>query len=225
MPRQLTFDLPLHSASGRQDFFISPSNATAIAAVEAYWPQGKLVLSGPKGSGKSHLARVWAGEQAALFLDGTQLADFDPGTLDAVDVAVDDADLVAGHAAAEQVLFHLHNAVLAAGGRLLLTGCGPPYRWPLALADLASRVAATATTSLAPPDDKLLSAVLVKLFTDRQLVVSPAVIAFITPRIERSLAAAQALVTALDARALAERRRVTRAMAAEWLDIPTGHAP
>ena len=121
MQRQLTFDLAMRPALGRGDFMVSPSNAAALTAIDSDWPQGKLVLTGPRGSGKSHLALVWAAEHQALLLGGRDLAEAALGQIDPRAVVVDDADAVAGNAAAEQVLFHLHNLVMAAGGRLLLT--------------------------------------------------------------------------------------------------------
>ena len=133
-------------------------------------------------------------------------------------VAVEDADAVCGNAEAEATLFHLHNLLLAEGGLLLLTAKSPPNRWPLGLPDLASRMQATATAVIAAPDDALLSAVLVKLFADRQISVPPALIPFLAARMDRSFAAAAALVEALDAAALAEGRAVTRPLAAAVLD-------
>lgn len=198
---------------------VSPSNAGALAALDGPWPQGKLVLTGPAGSGKSHLAQVWAGEQGAVALDGALLAAAALGQINPMAVLVDDADRVAGDPAGEQALFHLHNLVMAAGGHLLLTGPTPPSRWPIVLPDLASRLAATATAALNPPDDPLLAALLVKLFADRQLRVAPDLIAYLVTRMDRSFAAAGALVAALDAGALAEQRAVNRALAADLLDF------
>lgn len=228
MPRQLTFPLPVREALGRDDFFISPTNALALGTVENWqgWPSGKLVLVGPKGAGKTHLANIWAAETGAIILHAQDLADAQPDAL-AIwrRIVVEDADQIAGNPAAEVALFHLHNLVLAAGGRLLLTAAAAPNRWPLALPDLASRMQATAAVQIDPPDDAVLSAVLVKLFADRQLAVPPALIAWLPARMERSFEAARALVAELDRRALAEGRPITRALAAEVLDSLTENTP
>ncbi|MGB8621451.1 MAG: chromosomal replication initiator DnaA, partial [Paracoccaceae bacterium] len=101
---------------------------------------------------------------------------------------------------------------------LLLTARSAPNRWPLALPDLKSRMEGTLTATLEPPDDTLLAAVLVKLFADRQLVVPPRMITYLVGRMERSFAAAQALVADLDARALATGRKIGERLAAEVLD-------
>ncbi|WP_413867985.1 chromosomal replication initiator DnaA [Albidovulum sp.] len=217
MRRQLTFDLPVRPALGRGDFFVSPANALAIAQIDAgTWPAGKLLLIGPEGAGKSHLAQVWATETGAEVLAASDLPDVPS---DALAVVVEDADRIAGDLVAETRLFHLHNHVLARGGRLLITASAPPRCWGLALPDLASRMEATAQAAVLPPDDALLSAVLVKLFADRQIAVAPSLIPWLVNRMDRSFAAALRLVAELDARALARGGPVTREIAREVLDL------
>ncbi len=215
---QLTFDLGARAAFARTDFFCSAANALAMAAVERWqnWPAGKLLLIGPRGSGKTHLAHIWANDAGALICSGAALAQRDIAA--GQSLAVDDADAVAGDVAAETALFHLHNIVLQGGGKLLLTACAPWGDWGLGLPDLASRIAAADVARLAPPDDALLSAVLVKLFADRQMTVPPNLVAYLVTRMERSVPAAQGLVAQLDQLALATRRPVTRSLAAELLD-------
>lgn len=221
------FTLPLPpwpEATGAADFFTSAANAAARAAVAAWadWPRGKLVLIGPEGAGKTHLARIWATETQAAWITGTGLAGADlPALAAAGRVAVDDAQAVAGTPEAERALFHLHNLLAAAGGHLLLTAREAPGRWPIGLPDLASRLQAAGVARLELPDDALMAAVLVKLFDDRHLHVAPAVVAYLLPRIHRSLAEARRLVEAIDRASLAERREITRALAAEVLDSLT----
>ncbi len=100
----------------------------------------------------------------------------------------------------------------------MLTADAPPRDWGLALPDLLSRLQATPVARLDPPDEGLLSAVLIKLFADRQLAVAPNLIPYLVSRMPRSIGSARALVAALDAAALAEGRAVTRALAAGVLD-------
>lgn len=221
MAEQLAFNLTARPALGREDFLVSAANAEAVAMIsdEAAWPSGKLALVGPPGAGKTHLVHVWAAETGARIVPASDLASADiPALAGAGHVAVE--DLPHADPAAERALFHLHNLVLAQGGRLLLTAEAPPARWPVALPDLGSRLESTAVARLGPPDDALLAAVMVKLFADRQLVVPPSVIAYVTRRIDRSFAAARDAVDRLDRAALAEGRAVTRALAAQLLDNP-----
>ena len=220
MARQLTFDLPSVENRTRGDYFVGPSNALAFETLETpdNWPGGKLILTGPAGSGKTHLAHVWAETQNAALVAASDLLHSDPGALAGRSVVVDDADRVAGQPALETALFHLHNLILAEGGRLLMTAATPPRDWGLALPDLISRLGATAIARLEPPDDALLSMVLLKLFNDRQLTIAPALLTFLTRRMGRSLAEAATLVDRLDKAALSENRAITRAFAAKILD-------
>jgi chromosomal replication initiation ATPase DnaA len=219
MARQLTFELPLRAASGRDAFFVAAPNALAVAEIDRWrdWPARKLALVGPKGAGKSHLAAVWAAEADATILPAAALAEEGAPPPNG-HMVIEGAEALAGDPVAEERLLHVHNAVLERGGRLLLTSRVPPARWPVALPDLASRLAATPVARLEPPDDALLAAVLVKLIEDRQLTVPPDVLEWVLPRMERSFAAAQALVAALDARALATGRPIGRKLASEVLD-------
>ncbi|VAW01894.1 DnaA inactivator Hda (shorter homolog of DnaA) [hydrothermal vent metagenome] len=222
MPQQLSFNLPAITALGREDFFVSPANAGAVAMVEAWeeWPARKLALIGPASSGKTHLAHVWATLANAQIISAASLARADIPTLAAGNVAVEDAAGIAGIAKAEAALFHLHNLTLAEGNSLLLTASRPPNFWQLSLPDLASRMSATPIATLEAPDDSLLSAVLIKLFTDRQLSPTPETIPYLTRRIDRSLIAARQIVERLDAASLETGRPINRALAAGVLDKP-----
>ena len=215
MIRQLAFELPLTEAMTRESFFAAPSNALALQTVERWqdWPGRKLLLLGPEGSGKTHLAHVWARMTGAVILTAADLDTRDPAALARRPVVVEDADRIGPH---ETALFHLHNLVTEAGA-LLMTARTPPRDWGLILPDLASRMQATQTVRLEAPDDALLSAVLVKLFADRQVTVAPNLIAYLVTRIPRSISAARAVVADLDARALAAGRPITRALAGKVL--------
>lgn len=215
MARQMTFELPLRPARGRGDFFVSGSNYAALAAVEGWqgWPGRKMLLTGPEGAGKSHLAHVWAGLAEAEVIAARDIAGADPARLAGRNVALEDADRLAGDAAAEAAAFHLHNLVLAEGGSLLITAREMPQHWGLGLPDLLSRMQGTPAVALAAPDEALLAAVLVKLLADRQIPAPANLIPYLTQRIERSFAAAQKVVADLDRTALALRRPVTRDLA------------
>lgn len=216
MAHQLAFDLPgAPIRRSRADFFTSPANQQALAAIDAWqdWPGRKMLLVGPEGAGKTHLARIWAEIAGATLIEAAALAATDLAFLARAPVVVEDAQLIAGNVAAETALFHLHN-LAAPAHHLLITAMTPPRDWGLALPDLQSRLQAAALTTLAPPDDALLSAVLIKLFADRQIIVSPQLITYLVNRMDRSIAAAQDIVERLDAVALALGRPVNRALAA-----------
>jgi len=220
MAQQLTFDLPVRTALAREDFFVSPSNAAALALISSDWPGGRMVLVGPAGSGKTHLARVWAHDTDAAFLAASDL----PGSIDAFladtpsAVVVEDIDKVAGRAGQQEALFHLLNAQAGQGGRILLTTTTPPQQAGFTLPDLLSRLQGAASAHLDPPDDALLGAVIVKLFRDRQMDIAPEVVSYLVARIERSFEAARKTVDQLDHMALTERRAVTRPLVNRLLD-------
>ena len=222
MTQQLPLALPVQESRDRQDFIVTPANALALAALDGWqdWPEGKMLLCGPPGTGKSHLAAIWAKASCALTLEGRSLDAQTPARLAALPaplLLIEDAEEVAGNPEAETALFHLHN-LARDGGRLLLTAASPPRDWGLRLPDLLSRMQAAALTRLEAPDDALLFGVLTKLFADRQLAVPPALIPYLLARMPRSIGAARALVAELDSRALAERRPIGLRLAAEVLD-------
>jgi chromosomal replication initiation ATPase DnaA len=214
---QLAFDLPPQPAYTRADFFRSPANAAALAAIAAPddWPGGRMILIGPPGSGKTHLAHLWTADRHGTLIAAADLDTADLPALATTPIAIEDADRIPPDA--ETALFHLHN-LMDGAHPLLITAKSPPRDWHLALPDLASRMQAIAITRIAAPDDALLAAVLVKLFADRQITVPPNLIAYLIPRMDRSLHAASLLVAGLDARALALGRPVTRALAADFMD-------
>ncbi len=209
MADQLVFDLPVRVAMGREDFMVSAANATALAGIEGWteWPHGKAVLVGPEGAGKSHLARVFAKQSGAEVITARALVE--AGAEDASrathPLVIEDADQIAGNRAAETVLFHAHNALAGAGLPLMVTARALPARWGLVLPDLASRMAQAQVFELQPPDDALLMALMVKLAQDRQLTLTPDLVTYSLPRIERSFAAVQRFIKALDTLSLAEK--------------------
>ena len=215
-PRQLTLDLPVTVAYGRDDYVVSQTNRAAFDLVEApVWPSDVLLLIGPEGAGKTHLAALFAESAGARIVTSSALPRFDPLTLGAHGaVVVEDASPRVD----ERALFHLLNAVRQSGGRCLITARAHPTEWGLTLPDLASRLRAATPVELGLPDDRLLEALLAKLFADRQTTVDPSVVAYLARRMERSFAGAVRLVEALDRAALAEKGPIGRAMAARVLE-------
>jgi chromosomal replication initiation ATPase DnaA len=221
MSSQLTFDLALPPPTyAREDFVVSDGNREALAWLDRWpdWPAPALALSGPPGSGKTHLARIWAKRAAARLMraddfaeatvpDLTKLADECPA------IVIEDADR-----AAERAMFHLYNLMRERRHHLLLVSPQPPAHWSIHLPDLASRLRAAPAVAVAAPDDELLGSIILKQLADRQLHAAPGVVSYLVSRMERSADAARRIVIALDQRALAERREIDRRLAADVLN-------
>lgn len=218
-PQQLVFDLTLRSARDREDFLVSPSNETAVALIDRWpdWPGASALVMGPASSGKSHLANVWQTISHADLVCASNLEDcvvmrFQHDGAPAM--IVEDLDRGISD---ERVLFHLLNQARETNRSILLTSRVAPGELAVDLPDLRSRLRALPVFEIAPPDDILLGAVLIKLFADRQLSIEPTVISHILRHMERSMAAANAVVSEIDRLALARQRKVSRATAAEAL--------
>ena len=217
--QQLVFDLPLREATGVGDFLVSGSNTAAAELVERWpdWPQSSAMLVGPAACGKSHLAAVWARKAEAHKLTASHIGEDAVALFQRDDVralVIEDIDLGISD---QRILFHLLNHAHETGRHLLLTSQRAPGDLDVALPDLRSRLRALAVMTISQPDDALLSAVIIKLFADRQLSVDPTVVSYLMPRMERSMAAARSVVSAIDTLALTRQRKVTRATAAEAL--------
>jgi chromosomal replication initiation ATPase DnaA len=216
-PQQLVFELAHRPALGVEDFLVSHSNQEAVALVDRWpnWPVGAAIISGPPGSGKSHLANVWRLKSNAAVTLARDVTMISVPTLAAAGALVveDIASLTD-----EQALFHILNLVREQRLAVLLTSNKPPGDLAVTLPDLRSRLKALPFAGIAPPDDALLQFVLVKLFADRQLTVEPSVIAYIMLRMERSLEAARLIVAEVDRQALTLKRGATRAVASAALE-------
>jgi chromosomal replication initiation ATPase DnaA len=216
-PRQLLLALNHSVSFAREDFLSGPSNVAALSLVERWpdWPDRIVALVGPEGSGKSHLAAIWAEATGARILSAKLLSETSvPGALATGALVIEDLEAVDLD---EQALFHLINLARQERTYLLLTSRSAVASFPIRIRDLASRLRAVPTVTVAPPDDTLLRSLLVKLAADRQLSFDESLVNYLVNRIERSFSAARATVQKLDHEAMRQHRPVTRAFAAEVL--------
>lgn len=218
-PQQLPFDLGHREAFERDDLWVSQSNADAVAWLDKYpaWNAPALIVYGPPASGKTHLARVWQKQTDALDITPQNINglrginDFPQATI------IDDAEKFIGDNDGETALFHTYNRAKEEGAHILLTAEHAPAQWNFTLPDLKSRIMAAPAVSISEPDEQLMSIVLAKLFSDRQLAVPADVIEFVVRRIERSFAALRAIATEIDKQSLSQKRPVTVPLAREIL--------
>jgi chromosomal replication initiation ATPase DnaA len=216
-PRQLAFALPHAESLTRDNFLEGPANEAGLALIESWpdWPNRAMLLAGEEGSGKSHLAAIWAERSGARSTTAHTLtpanvpAALATGALVVEDLKPSDFD--------ERALFHLMNLAREDGAFVLFISRTAPSAFDIELRDLRSRLRAVPVVSLSPPDDHLFRALIVKFCADRQLSVDEAVVSYLANRIERSYAAARQAVELLDTEALRLGRPVTRALAAELL--------
>jgi chromosomal replication initiation ATPase DnaA len=214
VPRQLALALEHAESYARDDFLPGSGNVAALELIDSWpdWPAGAMALVGPEGSGKTHLATIWALASGARVISGHALSETAlRSALATGALVIEDAAAIAD----EHALFHLINLAREEGAFLLFTARTTPSTWPFAIPDVISRLRAMPVVTLQAPDDTMLRAVIVKLAADRQLGFDESVVRYLSTRIERSFAAARAAVIALDNEALRQRRPLSRALAAE----------
>jgi chromosomal replication initiation ATPase DnaA len=216
-PRQLAFALPHGESLSRDNFLEGPANAAALALVDSWpdWPNGVMLLVGPEGSGKSHLAAIWAEQTGARSTSAHLLTAAEvPGQLATGALVVEDLKTAEFD---ERALFHLLNLAREEAASVLITARVPVVSLNIELRDLKSRLRAIPAVELLPPDDRLFRALIVKFCADRQMSIDETVVSYLTTRIERSYAGIRQAVDLLDTEALRLGRPVTRALAAELL--------
>jgi len=215
MAEQLLLDLPLRAALGREDFLVAASNEAAVRLVDEWpnWPTHGAILVGPAGCGKSHLVRVWQSRShAEVAAATTTTREALPGVFANKALCLEDIDVGQFD---ETMMFHALNLARQEGGHVLLSSRLEPALWQVKLPDLVSRLKALPMVHILRPDDALLRAVLVKQFTDRQIVVDEALIGYMILRMPRSAAAARALVAEIDRQAMVEKAEITRPFVAK----------
>tara|TARA_B100001094_G_C17868385_1_gene640855 strand:- start:1 stop:663 length:663 start_codon:yes stop_codon:yes gene_type:complete len=215
---QIPFDLGVRSALDRQDFFVHDSNRQAVSWLDKWptWPSKALFIHGPSGCGKSHLVSVFATRAQAVMLEPSHQKSLHPVELaDRHQAIVCDG---IGQKLEEEFLLHMFNAAHEAGKYLLFADCSPAARWNISLPDLQSRMTSIPSVRMFEPDEIAMSAVLIKLFNDRQLIITPELVSFIINRIPRTFSAVQMFVEKVDREALAQKSKITIPLAKQIIE-------
>lgn len=223
---QLALDFPHRPSLNREDFMIADCNREAAVLVDSWplWPYFAICIYGPEGCGKTHLANVFANKVANLTNFPYRIPCIKASSLTADNyrplfetnkcLIIEDLQNLCN----QEALFHLYNLYRDEGGNILFTSSTAPARLGLTLPDLRSRMNIVPAVEIKEPDDEVLSALLLKLFTDRQILPSPELLEFILKNMQRSFAYARKLVAEIDNISLARKRAVTTAIAREAIN-------
>ncbi|KJV10289.1 hypothetical protein VZ95_05950 [Elstera litoralis] len=227
VPRQLPLALGFQPALAAEDFLVTPCNELAVAWLNRWpdWPAPALVLTGPAGAGKSHLAAIWAGRSGAKPLMPGAKLDLDRAVPPGARLLIDLQAQPHPPTEAEAPWFHLLNLLKERQAQALIVAREPAARWPVGLPDLASRLAALPHVEISEPDETLLAALLVKHLADLGARVDPPVIRYLVPRVGRSFAAISDLAKALNRAALAVQKPITIALARTIVQEPDEARP
>lgn len=192
--RQIALPLDELRGGGSPSLIITDANATAFAGLGSAvsWPGRCAILVGPARSGKSLMARYFAGQGG---------------------VVIDDAE-----AAGAEILFNAWNRAQESGVPLLLLSRWRPADWQIALPDLRSRLGAALLLEILPPDDEMVEQLLHKQLADRGAAISIDALSYVKRRVERSYAAIETFARNANALAMAENAPVNLALVKKVLD-------
>ena len=211
-PEQIPMSFDHRPALSGEDFLVSPSNERAVQWIDSWpnWPGPLLVIVGPTGSGKTHLANVFINTTGAKNISADDIATNGADNIcdGAKALVVENAEKFIERGLDEQ-LFHLYNTAREYDIRILMTAKIPPARWKIDLKDLSSRLNTAPIAEINPPDDILIAALLLKQFADRQIDVGQDIISYLLSRMDRSFSAVRDVVEKTDSLSLSEKRKIT----------------
>lgn len=183
---QLALPLVWPADASDGEFLVSESNALAAQQLKRWgaWPVMAALLVGPRKSGRSLLARIFAIQSGGTIIDDAERAE-------------------------ETAIFHAWNAAQASRRPLLIVADAPPPEWRVTLPDLRSRLAASPVLRIDPPDDALMRSLFDREFARRGIDARPALVEWMSARIERSHLAVARAVDSIDQAVLEHRKRLS----------------
>jgi len=197
MSDQLILKFPTKQAYKKEDFYVSSSNQKAYDFINS-WPKWiKLIVNifGPSGSGKSHLASILKTKTSCLQINSDKLNE----TI-FLKFKTKEALIIENlnEKVSEELLFSLWNITLQDNKYLLITSKKPISSFKFKLRDLMSRVISSLIIGINLPSDDLISVILAKNFSDKQIKVEKKHIDYIIKRIDRSYEKISQFILTLD---------------------------
>lgn len=218
-PQQLILNLPLVPNPGQNEFLCSAANWQAFQWIERWpdWPMRNLAIYGERGSGKTHLAQLWAEKSQALWVTPSQTLDHTPFSLaqGCKACVIDDYDEIRD----ESWLFHFYNLMQEQNGHILFCGLNAPGQTLFGLPDLSSRLRSVLAVEVGSPDEETIKTLLKNLLIRRGLDLADDLAEYLIRRMERSYDAIHHLVCKLDELSLILQRPITLSLIKE-LELP-----
>ena len=214
--KQLPFEFEPRNYMGREDFMVSACNRQAFEMLDAWpdWVSFGLLIYGPKGCGKSHLAHLFIDKVKqsspkplkSLIIEASQINSRNVKRLAEENKCIVIENLCRGNN--EEALFHLFNMFNEPGRYMLLTSEKAANNLHFALPDLQTRLNSLPSIAISEPDDMMLMMLIVKLFNDRQIIIGEDILTYIVNNAERSFAYIRDLVKEIDEVSLAYQSAV-----------------
>lgn len=205
-PRQLAIHFVTTPNYSRENYICGDARTMPLRLLlnRHLWMQNLLVISGERGSGKTHLAHIYKDHFSVPMIEGQNL------NLNLLPILADKGCVIdRTESAEEHLLFHLINLVKANDQHIVFTSRHLQSQLPIALADLRSRLMQGATLKLSLPKESVLFNVLLKHLMERNLYVTSSVISYILLRIPRSYSSIAAFVEFLDRLSFEQKAEVT----------------
>ena len=197
MTDQLLLKFPSRKAYSKEDFYVSSSNNEAFKLIESWpkWIKKAVNIFGPAGSGKTHLTSILKNKTSLITIESDKLDDeiFFKFKLKEVLIIENLNENIS-----ENILFSLYNVSLQDNKYLLITSQKPINKLNFKLPDLRSRLNSTTIIGIDLPSDELISVILSKNFSDRQIEVEKKHIDYIIKRIDRSYEKISQFISTID---------------------------
>ena len=197
MTDQLILKFPTNDIYLKEDFYVSSSNQEAYEFISSWprWIKRIANIFGPPDSGKTHLASILKNKTTTLKIESNELNDkiF-------FEFKINEALIIENlnEKVSENLLFSLWNVALQDNKYLLITSTKPISTYKFKLPDLQSRANSSMNIGINLPSDDLISVILAKKFSDKQIKVEKKHIDYIIKRIDRSYEKISQFISILD---------------------------